>query len=136
MSDHILTHKHQTHNRAASGWRIHCGVEVTELSTNKQHSLSHPVTQGLPVLSLMMMSFICFCRNKNQPKVIYRKGTSHHTRLFTGSSTNDMKKYYHMQRYKNIIILEQMKILILKEHHKRMKHVLILTMMENMKKFT
>ncbi len=24
---------------AASGWRIHCGVEVTELSTNKQHSL-------------------------------------------------------------------------------------------------
>ena len=25
---------------AASGWRIHCGVEVTELSTNKQHSLS------------------------------------------------------------------------------------------------
>jgi hypothetical protein len=34
------THKHQTHNHAASGWRIHCGVEVTELSTNKQHSLS------------------------------------------------------------------------------------------------
>jgi hypothetical protein len=26
---------------AASGWRIHCGVEVTELSTNKQHTLSH-----------------------------------------------------------------------------------------------
>jgi hypothetical protein len=25
---------------AASGWRIHCGVEVTELSTNKQHTLS------------------------------------------------------------------------------------------------
>ena len=24
---------------AASGWRIHCGVEVTELSTNKQHTL-------------------------------------------------------------------------------------------------
>ena len=22
------------------GWRIHCGVEVTELSTNKQHTLS------------------------------------------------------------------------------------------------
>jgi len=34
-------HKHQTHNHAASGWRIHCGVEVTELSTNKQHTLSH-----------------------------------------------------------------------------------------------
>ncbi len=28
------------HPHAASGWRIHCGVEVTELSTNKQHSLS------------------------------------------------------------------------------------------------
>ena len=26
---------------AASGWRIHCGVEVTELSTNKQHFFSH-----------------------------------------------------------------------------------------------
>jgi hypothetical protein len=24
---------------AASGWRIHCGVDVTELSTNKQHTL-------------------------------------------------------------------------------------------------
>jgi hypothetical protein len=23
------------------GWRIHCGVEVTESSTNKQHTLSH-----------------------------------------------------------------------------------------------
>jgi len=22
------------------GWRIHCGVEVTESSTNKQHTLS------------------------------------------------------------------------------------------------
>jgi hypothetical protein len=22
------------------GWRIHCGVKVTELSTNKQHTLS------------------------------------------------------------------------------------------------
>ncbi len=26
---------------ATSSWRIHCGVEVTELSTNKQHTLSH-----------------------------------------------------------------------------------------------
>ena len=44
MSEHIRTHKHQTHkhqthNHAASGWRIRCGVQVTELSTNKQHSL-------------------------------------------------------------------------------------------------
>jgi hypothetical protein len=29
-----------THPHAAIGWRIHCGVEVIELSTNKQHSLS------------------------------------------------------------------------------------------------
>jgi hypothetical protein len=46
MSEHILTrkyqaHKHHTHTHAASGWRIHCGVEATELSTNKQHTLSH-----------------------------------------------------------------------------------------------
>jgi hypothetical protein len=40
MSEYILTHKHHTHPHAASGWRIHCGVEVTELSTNKQLSLS------------------------------------------------------------------------------------------------
>jgi hypothetical protein len=40
MSEYKATHKHQTHNHAASGWRIHCGVEVTELSTNKQHTLS------------------------------------------------------------------------------------------------
>ena len=40
MSEYILTHKHHTHPHAASGWRIHCGVEVTELSTNKQHTLS------------------------------------------------------------------------------------------------
>jgi hypothetical protein len=41
----------------------------------------------------MMMSFICSCRNKNEPKAIYPKGTSHHTRLFRGPSTNDMKKW-------------------------------------------
>jgi hypothetical protein len=45
MSEHILAHKHQvhkhqTHNHAAHGRRMHCGVEVTELSTNKQHTLS------------------------------------------------------------------------------------------------
>jgi hypothetical protein len=36
----------------------------------------------------MMMSFFCSCRNKNQPKDIYPKGTSHHTRLFRGPSIN------------------------------------------------
>jgi hypothetical protein len=39
-----------------------------------------------------MMSFICSCRNKNQLKAIYPKGTSHHTSLFRGPSTNGMKK--------------------------------------------
>ena len=43
MSEYILTHKHHTHPHAASGWRIHCGVEVTELSTNKQHTFSPSV---------------------------------------------------------------------------------------------
>jgi hypothetical protein len=41
---------------------------------------------------MMMMSFICSCRNKNERKAIYTKATSHHTRLFRGPSTNDMKK--------------------------------------------
>jgi hypothetical protein len=41
---------------------------------------------------MMMMSFNCSCRNKNERKAIYPKGTSHHTSLFRGPSTNDMKK--------------------------------------------
>jgi hypothetical protein len=43
-SEHILTHKPnaQTPNTQPRGlgWGIHCGVEVTELSTNKQHTLT------------------------------------------------------------------------------------------------
>jgi hypothetical protein len=38
--------------------------------------------RGVSAVSVMMMSFIWSCRNKNQPKAIYPKGTSHHTRLF------------------------------------------------------
>ena len=38
---HGALHPQDKYPNAASGWRIHCGVEVTELSTNKQHSLSH-----------------------------------------------------------------------------------------------
>ena len=30
----------QTNISRGFGWRIHCSVEVTELSTNKQHTLS------------------------------------------------------------------------------------------------
>jgi hypothetical protein len=33
---------------AASGWRIHCGVEVTELSTHKQHTLSRASVRSKP----------------------------------------------------------------------------------------
>jgi hypothetical protein len=31
------------------GWRIHCGVEVTESSTNKQHTLSNPSGYGFKI---------------------------------------------------------------------------------------
>ncbi len=40
-------------NHAASGWRIQCGVEVTELSTNKQHTLSLCRQLTLEVLSIL-----------------------------------------------------------------------------------
>ena len=33
-----------------------------------------------------------FLQNKNQPKAVYPKGTSHHTRLCRGPDTNCMKK--------------------------------------------
>jgi hypothetical protein len=68
-------------NHAASAWRIHCGVEVTELSTNKQHTLS------------MMMSCICSCRNKIGAELhIYLQEGSYRKRLFRGSGTNYLKK--------------------------------------------
>jgi hypothetical protein len=41
---------------------------------------------------MLMMSFISSCRNKNERKAIYPKGTSHHTTLFRGPSTNGMRK--------------------------------------------
>ena len=41
---------------AASGWRIHCGVEATELSTNKQDTLSYIYC----VFILMFIMFIVF----------------------------------------------------------------------------
>ncbi len=58
MSEHILTrkhqaHKHHTHTHAAFGWRIHCGVEVTEVSTNKQHTLSIAVEWSSKVLYVL-----------------------------------------------------------------------------------
>jgi hypothetical protein len=112
---------------AASGWRIHCGAEVTELSTNKQHTLSHAelITHqpcytvciahcaacnvhasrmhtlysdvvlgcGCATSCMMIMSFICSCRNKIGAKLnIYLEEGTYHKRLFRGPSTNDMKK--------------------------------------------
>jgi hypothetical protein len=56
MSEYILTHKHQTHNHAASDWRIHCGVEVTELSTDKQHTLS---SDKVPRKEVPLIAFLC-----------------------------------------------------------------------------
>ena len=38
---------------AASGWRIHCGVEVTESSTNKQHSLYKVVREHRKMLMVL-----------------------------------------------------------------------------------
>jgi hypothetical protein len=47
-------------------------------------------------LLLMMMSFICSCRNKKEEQssilhIPLEEGT-YHKRLFRGPSTNDMKK--------------------------------------------
>jgi hypothetical protein len=39
---HTQTHTHTSCTTSRGfGWRIHCGVEITELSTNKHHSLAH-----------------------------------------------------------------------------------------------
>jgi hypothetical protein len=51
-----------------------------------------PLMIMMIVMIMMIMYFICSCRNKNQPKAIYPKGTSHHTKLFRGPSTIGMKK--------------------------------------------
>jgi len=39
-SDHTYINTHTSCISRGSGLHIHCGVEVTELSTNKQHSLA------------------------------------------------------------------------------------------------
>jgi hypothetical protein len=42
---------------------------------------------------VMMMSFICSCRNKiGAELVIYSEEVTYHKRLFRGPSTTDMKK--------------------------------------------
>ena len=63
MSEYMFTHKHHTHTHAASGWRIHCGVEVTELSTNKQHPLSFGDDRCFTILVLGAFSTGVFNTN-------------------------------------------------------------------------
>jgi hypothetical protein len=44
-------------------------------------------------MEMMMMSFICSCRNKIGAELhIYLEEGTYHMRLFRGPSTNDMKK--------------------------------------------
>ena len=43
---------------AGSGWRIHCGVEVTELSTNKHQSLSVTSTELLAESRSVVLIFL------------------------------------------------------------------------------
>jgi hypothetical protein len=71
-----------------------CGLRQCNLHAQAAHhdDDDHHGTQPVHVSCREMKSFICSCRNKNQSKAIYPKGTSHHTRLFRGPSTNDMKK--------------------------------------------
>jgi hypothetical protein len=59
-SEHIYIqrHTHHAHHCQSSGsGRIHCGVEVTELSTNKQHTLSPFFCFRLSLLLLAWFSF-------------------------------------------------------------------------------
>jgi hypothetical protein len=44
-------------------------------------------------IHVMMMSFICFCRNKIGAELhTYLEEGTYHKRLFTGPNTNDLKK--------------------------------------------
>jgi hypothetical protein len=79
MSEYILTHKHQahehqTHNHAASGWRIHCGVEVTELITNKQRSLSR-----LKVAEDFLLELLARSLGRIRGALVRRRHASHIT---------------------------------------------------------
>jgi len=42
------------------GWRIHCGVEATELSTNKQHTLTFEKLLRARLLSMSCIFFVSF----------------------------------------------------------------------------
>ena len=54
---------------------------------------AHTVTNSAPMM-MMMMSFICSCRNKKigAELHIYLEEGTYHKRLFRGPNTDDMKK--------------------------------------------
>jgi hypothetical protein len=70
ISKHTFTRRH-THTSCTTsrgfGWRIHCGVKVTEISTNKQHTRSHT----LPPLAIVRAT-ICH----PEPYIPYHTNTS------------------------------------------------------------
>ena len=49
----------------AFGWRIHCGVEVTKLSTNKQHTLSAAAAAAIDASSAS------FVASRDRDDVVY-----------------------------------------------------------------
>jgi hypothetical protein len=103
MSEYILTHKHHTHPHAASGWRIHCGVEVTELSTNKQHTLSILNKQSLfisargnrdPTVPVTQCNGLCHVTYGSTLRV-YSVGLT-----FVSARTNKRQNHHHQGNIK------------------------------------
>lgn len=53
--EYILTHKHQTHQHATSGWRIHCGVQLQNWVTiNNTLSFTSQFCEARETLSLAL----------------------------------------------------------------------------------
>ncbi len=76
---------------AASGWRIHCGVEVTELSTNKQHTLSGP-----GAARTILLFHIISARPSKQPRMVGSTfGVYSFGLIFVSARTNKRHHYHH-----------------------------------------
>jgi hypothetical protein len=56
---HLGAHECASVNHAAFGWRIHGGLEVTELSTNKQLSLTRRLPSHRRLLFFVMPVRLC-----------------------------------------------------------------------------
>jgi hypothetical protein len=71
---HLHTSTHPSCISCGSGWRIHCcSVEVTELSTNKQHTLSQRDPEMIPGVDIAAkvsndFSFMKRSRDTNQAR--------------------------------------------------------------------